>query len=336
MMDARERVLGLINAAWTTQAIGVACELGLPDRLASGPKSVLDLSRGTATDAAALERLLRALATLELVTESADGTFALAPAAEVLRVDRDGSLAAWARLSHRRLWANWSELGESVRTGRSARSRRERADDFSFLDADASSAEAFNAAMVALTRPVARAAASSLDWKEARVVVDVGGGTGELAVGVLGGHPHLRGVVFDLDHAAPSARRLFGDAGVADRCEFVGGSFFDAVPAGDALLLKSVLHNWDDEDALRILERCAAALNPGGRVILFERVVPERLGSSPHDRDCARSDLNMLVGCGGCERTEARFRSLLQSAGLELAAPRPLVAGFHALEARRA
>ena len=336
MMDPREPVLDLINAAWTTQAIGVACELGLPDKLAVGPRSASDLAEATATDGGALERLLQALSTLELVIENADGTFALAPAAEILRSDKEGSLAAWARLSRSRVWANWAELGESVRTGRSARSRRESLDDFTFLNSSVDDADAFNTAMVAVTLPVARAAASALDWSETRVVVDVGGGAGQVVATLASAHPHLRGLVLDLDHAAASASRLFTEIGVAERCEFVGGSFFDAVPSGDALLLKSVLHNWDDVHAIRILKRCAAALGPRGRVIVLERLLPERRGTSAADREGARSDLNMLVGCGGCERTEARFRSLLESAGLAMAAPRPLVGGFYALEATSA
>jgi SAM-dependent methyltransferase len=206
-------------------------------------------------------------------------------------------------------------------------------DDFTFLNADAEDADAFNAAMVAVTRPVARAAASALDWSGTRVVVDVGGGAGQVVAALASAHPHLRGLVLDLEHAGPSARRLFAEQGVAGRCTFVAGSFFDAVPSGDAVVLKSVLHNWDDADASRILQRCAEALNPGGRVVVLERLLPPRRGTSPADREGARSDLNMLVGCGGCERTEARFRSLLASAGLSMAPPRPLAAGFHALEA---
>ncbi|HEX5128935.1 MAG TPA: methyltransferase, partial [Usitatibacter sp.] len=193
----------------------------------------------------------------------------------------------------------------------------------------------FNAAMLAYTRPVARETARKLDWQGVGLIVDVGGGVGELAAAVLRAQPAMRGIVYDLRHAAAAAASHLERAGLSARCEFVTGSFFESVPAADACLLKSVLHNWDDERAAAILERCAAALGPGGRVVLVERVLPERPASAEDDRDQARSDLNMLVGCDGRERTEAEFRALLEGAGLAWHGATPLVLGFSALVALR-
>ena len=334
-MGSREAVLSLINGAWATQAIGVACELGIPDLLAAAPRDAAAMAAETRADADATRRLLLALVTLGICEELADGRFTLAAGGEWLRRGGDDSLDAWARLSATRLWGNWAGLADSVRTGRSTRSRVQASEDFTHLDANPEGAEMFNAAMLAYTRPVARAAASSLDWSGVDLLVDVGGGLGELAAAVLVAHPTMRGIVYDLRHAAAAAARHLVRAGVSARCEFVTGSFFESVPAADACVLKSVMHNWDDERAGVILARCAEALRPGGRVVLLERVLPERPAGSPEDREHARSDLNMLVGCDGRERTEAQLRALLGAAGLAWRGATPLVHGFSALEARR-
>jgi SAM-dependent methyltransferase len=334
MTTSREELLGLINASWTTQAIGAACELGLPDLLLEGSRDAAAVARLLQADPDAVRRLLRALATLGICVERPGGGFGLAPAGKYLCREREDSLDAWARMSATRLWGNWAGLCDSVRSGRSTRSRVQDVDDFSHLDRNGPGADLFNAAMLAYTLPVAHAAARRLDWNGVATLVDVGGGMGELAAAILSEHPGMRGIVYDLDHARRAAIPHLERAGVGDRCEFAAGSFFDSVPAADACLLKSVLHNWDDERALAILRRCAEALRPGGRVVLFERVIAERPGSSRHDREGARSDLNMLVGCDGRERTEAAFGELLAAASLSLRATIPLVEGFSALEAR--
>jgi orsellinic acid C2-O-methyltransferase len=334
MMESRARVLGMINASWTTQVISVACELGLPELIAGGQKSAQSLADAAHADADAVHRLLRALVTLGLCVEKENGAFELSPDGELLRADGAGSLSAWARMSGQRIWANWTELGNSVRTGESARKRIAGVDDFSHLDLDLAKAAVFNAAMVDLTRPVALAAARDLDWSGVTKAVDVGGGVGELIATVLTHHPEMRAVVFDLEHAVSGARTHLERAGVADRCDVVSGSFFEAVPPGaDAYLLKSVLHNWDDERAVAILRNCAAAMKPGGRIMLFERLVPERLTASPCDQEIARSDLNMLVGCDGRERTQSQFDALVRQANLVLGEVRPLSSGFNALVA---
>ena len=331
-MSARQHVLALIDAAWTTQALHAACALGLPDLLADEARDAGGLAAQAGADADAVHRLLRALATLDLCVERDDGRFALSEAGALLRSRVPGSLAAWARMSGARLGRNWGELAESVRTGASARARRGGPDDVTALQG--AEADAFNAAMTDLTRPVAVAAARELEWGDVQLAVDVGGGCGALLAPVLARHASLRGIVFDLPHAAPAAHEYLERAGVAARARFVAGSFFDALPeGGDAYLLKSVLHNWPDDAARGILRRCAAALAPGARVHVLERVLPEKLGARPSDRDLARSDLNMLVGCGGRERSEREFAALFAGAGLRLRAVKPLVGGFSALTA---
>src|SRR5882672_3051407 len=332
-MEPRARVLAMINGAWMCQAISAACELKLFDHLALGPRHVDALSAAAGAEPRSVQRLLRALTTLDLCAEHGDGAFALSPDGALLCSDAKDSLHHWARMSGKRMWNNWSALADCVRTGSSVRKREQGAEDFSPLNTDPAGASIFNQAMADLTRPVALAAAQKLAWSGFTCVVDVGGGPGELIATILEHHAHLRGIVFDLEHSAALARERLRRGNLESRCGVVAGSFFEAVPPADAYLLKSVLHNWGDARALDILRTCRASIAPGGSIFLLERIAPERYSGSQPDRDTARSDLNMLVGCDGCERTEAQFRALLENAGFALKRTIYLDAHFSALVA---
>jgi hypothetical protein len=330
-MGARDRVRGLIDASWTTQAIAAGCELGLFDALARDRRGASSLALELGADADALARLAKALCTLGLLQHGADGSYALAPEGECLRTDSPQSLHGWARMAGSRLWSNWAQLGGCVRTGRSVAELRG-GRPFADMDEDARAAEVFNGAMVDLTRHVAEAAATILDWSGVRGLVDVGGGSGALAIGVLARHPAMHGVVCDLEHARSSALAAIEAAGLAGRCRFETRDFFTSLPLdGDVCLLKSVLHNWPDAAAAKILRACANS-RAGARVIVIDRLTPAVTATDEVSREVARSDLNMLVGCGGRERSELEFRALLLSAGFELTRVTALVSGFHALE----
>ena len=332
----RTRLLGLINASWTTQVIATAVEIGLPDAMADGPRTVAALAETSATHAPSLYRLLRAMVSLELCDEDHAGNFGLTPAGSLLRTAAADSLCAWAAMSGTRSWLLWGRLAESVRTGESIRKRTLADDDFTHLDDDAQAAALFNRAMAELTVPVATDIARAIDFSGVSRVVDVGGGYGQLLCSVLASHPKVHGVLFDMAHAIEKVTGHFCDAGVADRCEVVTGSFFDDVPAGaDVYMLKSILHDWDDERCLTILRACRRAMPPGARLLIVERVASAKAGASPYDQFVARADLHMMVANGGCERTEDAYRNLLESCGLQLAQVTPLSNAFSALTAVR-
>jgi hypothetical protein len=335
--DLRRRLLDLINAAWTTQAIAVSVELRIPDLLATGARDAATLARACACHAPSLHRLLRALASLGIVEHRGDDTFALTPAGGFLRTEIDDSLAWWSLLCGGRLWSSWSGLGESVRTGRSTRRRAGGSDDFAVYENDRGAGDAFNRAMSNLTKPIAEAIVSTIDFSGIDRMVDVGGGHGTLISVILAAYPDMRGVLFDLDHAISAAGAALERAGVADRCELVCGSFFESVPGeADGYLLKSVLHDWDDEHCLEILQRCARAMRGGRapRLFVIERIRSERVEDAPRDRAIARSDLNMLVSLGGRERTEKEYRALLDSAALRIVHISDLTIEFSVIEAR--
>jgi orsellinic acid C2-O-methyltransferase len=330
----RERLLGLINAQWTTHAIAAAVRLGLPEAMAAGPACAESLAQACHAHAPSLLRLLSALASLGLCEQMADGQFALTATGSLLRADTPGSLHAWASLNGGRISTQWARLDESVQTGESIRKRSSTQDDFTHLDDNLEAAALFNRAMVELTAPIAAALVHVHDFTGVRQVVDVGGGHGELLASVLRAYPGLNGVLFDMAHATEAAAPHIEAAGLADRCERVTGSFFDAVPPGaDVYLLKSILHDWDDARCVAILRNCRRAMPPGARLLIVERIAPDAIGTSPRDTAVSCSDLLMMVANGGCERGESAYRALLKAAALRWVRAEVLTGGFSVVTA---
>lgn len=310
----------MLTSAWVPQAIYAVAALGIADVLADGPKRSDELAKAVGAHPGALHRLMRALVVLELCAETGDSGFQLTPLGACLRSDSPDSIRSWALLWGGHMWPYWGRLLDCVRTGETARKLVDGTESFEDRAWDPETARVFDQSMVELTRQIARAVVAAYDFWGVRTLVDVGGGYGELLAAVLAAHQSMRGVVFDLPRCRDGAIRMLEEKGVAERTEFVGGSFFEAVPAGaDAYLLKSVIHDWNDERSVTILKSCRAAMGAGSRLLLVELVVPERAGSSPLGWRIVGSDLNMLVMTGGRERTEAEFRRLLEAAGLRVA-----------------
>lgn len=333
--DERSQLLALIEASWTTQAIRAACLIDLPQHLAAGAQDCATLAAKTRSDAAALRRLLRALATIGICRDDGADRFALTTTGALLRGDHPQSLQAWALQVGGPQWQRLGELAESVRSGESWHQRHQGRGSYDALASQPENAAMFHRAMVELTRRVAADVLHAVDFNGARRIVDVGGGSGELLAAVLAAHPAAQGVLFDQEHAVALALPVLQRAGVAARCECVAGSFFDSVPAaGDVYLLKSVLHNWDDERCVAILRRCREAMATDARLLLIERLVPEQVGTTARDRALARSDLTMLVGPGGREREPREFALLLEAAGMALAGVRATRGAMSVIEAR--
>jgi ubiquinone/menaquinone biosynthesis C-methylase UbiE len=312
--------LRLINNGPMSQAVCVAAELGIADLLACGPRHVNELARATASHAPSLHRLLRALASLELCVQDDDGLFALTPLGSLLRADASNSLRSWTIWCGKYMWPVWANLLYSVKTGESARKLVTGSNDFGHLERDEASAAVFNCAMAELTRLVADEMVRVYDFSAMERIVDVGGGYGALLAAILEANENMHGVLLDRPHALDGARTNLDKAGVASRCEFVVGNFFESVPAGaDAYLLKAVLHDWDDEKSGIILRNCCRVMPSGGKLLVVERILPTRLEASSQHHAIARADLTMLVALGGRERSEAEFRALLGSSGFHLA-----------------
>jgi hypothetical protein len=326
-------LLEMITSGWMSQAVHVAARLGVADHLAAGPRRSDDLARSLGAHADSLHRLLRGLTALGLCTERADGAFELTALGGYLRTGVTGSVRAYAAFWGGSLWPIWGALLHSVRTGRNPRALVSRTDGFGSLAQDPESASVFNRAMADVARLVADGVARAYDGSRLRRIVDVGGGHGDLLAAMLRANPAARGVLLDLPHAVAGARAHLEAVAVADRCEVVAGSFFESVPGGgDAYLLKSVLHDWDDERSLEILTACRRAMAGQGTLLVVERVMPDRMQASAEHRWLAASDLNMMVVLGGRERTASEFRALLDAAGFRLARIVPAALHYSVIE----
>jgi hypothetical protein len=334
-LPARSRLLDLVNASWTTQALSTAARLRLPELLADGPACANELASRCDCHVGALHRLLRALATLEVVIETPDGRYGLGPLGSQLRSDQPGGLGPWAEYCGTLSWKSWQRLHDCVRSGQSVRQLDGGAAGLQHLDGDPEAATLFNQAMASLSRHVADSVAEALPLDGARCIVDVGGGTGELAFVLLSRHPRLRAVLYDRPHAEHAARQRIESAALGSRCRFVPGDFFHGVPPdADRYLLKSVLHDWDDERAGVILRRCREAMPREARLAVIERLRDRAAPTSSEARMVARSDLNMLVGPGGRERTLAEYQQLLAAAGFRVLSAVPLVDGYALVHAQ--
>lgn len=329
-------LLQVITSYTSAQVVHVAVQLGLADLLANGPRSVEDLAAAMGAHGPSLVRLVRALAALGVVAESDGGRIELTALGAPLRADVPDSMRdAVLFLVGEWCWRAWGDLLYSVRTGEPAFDRAFGMSNFEYWEHDAEAGAIHDAYFRAMSRTTNAPIVAAYDFSRFGAVIDVGGSTGALLAAILQAHPGVRGILFDLPHVVAGAAPVLAEAGVADRCTVVGGTFFESVPAGgDAYVLKYVIHDWDDERATTILRRCREATGPGAVLLLIEQVLPERLETGAMAQRVARVDLQMLVMTpGGRERTERQFRSLLAGAGFELRAVIPTASPFRFLEA---
>ena len=284
-----------------------------------GPRSADDLAAATGSHARSLYRLLRPRA-VSVFREDDKRRFALTPMGDCLRSDAADPLGPWAAFIGRPyFWQAWSHLLHSVRTGENAFRQVHGTDVWAYRSEHAEEGAIFDRAMTAISRGVIEAS-SLARFRTLPRVVDVGGGQGALLAGILGAHATTRGILFDQPHVVAGADELLRKAGVAERCEVVGGSFFERVPeGGDAYLLKAILHDWEDDAAITILQACRRAIGSGRRLLVLERLI-----APPNEAPDAKfSDLNMMVSPGGRERTREEFAALFAAAQFRLVSVAP-------------
>ncbi|GAA2639501.1 methyltransferase [Actinomadura fulvescens] len=315
---ARTPLLDLAFGYMPAQLLYAAAELRLGDALAGGARTSGELAAETGADPQALHRLLRALTCLGALAQDEPGRFTLTEEGRRLRADAPDSIHGLLGLfCAPDVWRSWGDLVETLRTGDPAWERVNGMTPFEYLERHPERSVTFNKAMSEHTREVAPAFIEGYDFTRFGTIADLGGGDGTLLAAILRAVPSARGVLVDLPAGLEEADGTLKEAGVADRCELVPGDFFQSVPEGaDAYLLKSVIHDWNDERAVAILRTCRAAAAADAKVLLLETVVPEKL--TPEHTGIVMNDMNMLVCTGGGERTEEEFRRLLEAAGFAL------------------
>lgn len=326
-------MMGLITGYWVSQAIGVVAKLGVADQISQGPRASDELAGAVSAEPQALYRVLRLLASIGVLDEVAPRTFGLTALGETLCSDAPDSVRNFAITEtapgH---WLPWGRLDESVRTGQAMTYATLGMGLFDWYAQNPDEAGYFNAAMGNLSALAAGELVRVYDFSSVRTVADIGGAHGVLLAAVLGANPAAHGILFDLPHVIATARDAMAAQGLLKRCELVSGDFFDAMTAGaDLHLLKQIIHDWDDEQATRLLRNCHRALAPNGKLLLVEMVIPPDNRPSP----AQAMDLNMLVVAGGRERTENEYRDLLQAAGFRLERIIPTHSPFSVIEATR-
>ena len=314
-IKAKMTLLQMSSGYWISQSLYAVAKLGIADLLKDGAENYKQLAKITDTDPQSLYRLLRALASVGIFAEEESGNFTLTAIAQGLRSDIPGSMRDSILLGGEEYYYAWGNLLHSLKTGENGFEREYGMPVFEYYSQNAESGEVFNRAMNNISEAIKPAIVNGYDFSEITTLVDVGGGNGSLITAILKANPHLQGILFDQPDAIATAESVSNGDRVQDRCETVGGDFFESVPSGaDAYFLKYILHNWDDDQAIAILRNCYQAMSANGKLLIVEQVIPP--GNEPFSGKLI--DLHMLVTLGGRERTAAEYQSLLEASGFSL------------------
>ena len=331
---ATQEVQDLMTARWVADMIGVAAELELADFINAGAKTAEEIAKAKGLHPTSLYRLLRGLASYGIFAEQEDGTFAQTPRSDALRKDLPHSVWGMAQLTTRP-WAvrTWMELGHSIREGTPAFDHVNGMQFFEYFNKHPNELELFAEAMRSFSVATGTAVAETYDFSGIRTLADIGGSQGFILSLVLPKYPDMRGILFDLPAVVKGAPSFIKSYGLESRIDVRSGNFFESIPSGaDAYLLKHILHDWSDEDCLRILKNIYAVAEPGTKLLIVDAVIGAR-----NEHEFAKIlDIQMLVLLhGGKERTQAEWKELLHAAGFQLTRVVPTPSFAHVVEAVR-
>lgn len=330
-------MLQMLGGFRVARSIYVAAEFGIADLLSDGPKSIDELAQASGTHGPSLYRVLRALASVGIFAEDEDGRFHLTPPAEFLQTNYPDSVRASVKLFGEEWhWQVWGNLLESVKTGEPVFERLHGKGFFDFYNQNPDFAKTSSASK---TTMAARASASLLanyDFTSSSKVVEIGmaGGYGSTLVPLLKTNPTLQGVLFDLPAVIEGAKPVIEAAGLTERCELMSGNCVESVPGGgDTYILMFVVHNWDRERAVKILQNCHQVMAEDGKLLVVEMIMPK--GNDPFVGKIVDLE-SLLLTPGGYERTEAEYRDLLEAAGFKVTKVIPTQTANSVIEAVRA
>jgi len=328
-------MLNLTIGHWIARLIHIAAKLKLADLLKNGPRTADQLAKTTGVQAPALYRVLRALASVGVFAETKNGKFKLTPLAATLQTGVPGSMRGWAlMINETYTWQAWEELFYGVKSGKNPFLEAHGVPIFEYLENHPDDLAVFGESMTSLSGAENPAIAAAFKFPGVRTLVDVGGGHGSLLATILKANPKLNGVVFDQPSVIARAKndKHVIAKGIAERCTLESGSFFEAVPkGGDAYIMKYILHDWNDEQCVKILSNCRAAMNKKGRVLIVDNVIPP--GNDPNWGKLL--DIQMLI-IGGRERTRKEFAAMFAQAGLKLKRVLPTKSPLSIVEGVRA
>jgi hypothetical protein len=325
-----ERMIQMLTGFFVTQIAGAVATYSIADHLAKGPATAEQIATIEGIDSTATFRLLRACASLGLVTCDQGLTFSATPLLGTLRTDVPGSLhslaIAWSAPGH---WLPWGRFVDAIRTSQPQTVPALGTTIWDYYAQQPEEAAVFTNAMHGFTSGVAQEVARLVDTSTAKLAVDIGGASGTLVHSLMTANPQLHGIILDLPDVLPSAAAAAAALGLAERSRVLAGDFFASVPEADLYLLKHILHDWDDGQGVRILENCRRAMRPGGRVIVIEMLLGEMGEPGP----APLNDLNLMVVLPGRERSLSEYRALLKQAGFLVDKSSPIRSSMAVIEA---
>ena len=309
------QMMQMITGLWTSCCIYAAAKLNIADLLKTKPQTAGQLAEATHSDMSSLYRVLRALSGVGVFNENNLHQFELTPLGATLQSDVPGSMKAMAIAQLGDHYNAWGNLVYSIKTGNTAFDNVEGMSVWKYYETHPEEGINFMKAMTGLTSAAIMNVLPAYDFSSFKTIVDIGGGNGALLMAVLDAAPKAKGIVFDEEYVVDETEKEIFSKGFSNRCSTEAGSFFEFVPKdADAYLMKMILHDWNDEKSVQILNNCSKAMKPGSRLLVIEAVIPE--GNTPHPGKFL--DINMLAMTGGKERTEKEFAELFAKAGLTL------------------
>jgi len=330
-----ERLRRQIEAYHEAALLYAAVKLGLPDRMAARPWTPEQLAEALGLSAPHLVRFLRGFCTIGMCEERSDGSFALSPAGRSLTSDSPSRLAEKVQIVVEQYWQPWADLVSCLKSGKPAFEHVFGMSVFEWRDLNKEQGKLFASYLTGETFDQAGSIIEVLESAvEAKRVADIGGGCGALLAALLIAHPHLTGVLFDRPHLIEMAKpflKVFGLFHLTDRIALVAGDVLAAIPVrADLYLLKGVLQQWDDAHARAILANCRKAMPEGAKLVIVERLLPERATDDPA---AIMLDLHMMTITGGRARSLEQFEQLLSEAGLAVAKVTSTPTGLTIIEA---
>ena len=308
-------MMQLITGFWTSCCIYTAAKLNIADVLGNVPQTAEQLAEATHTHAPSMYRMMRALASVDIFNENGKGEFSHTALSETLKSDVPGSMKAMAIAQLGDHYPAWGNLLYSIRTGKIAFDKVEGMDVWTYYETHPEDGLNFIKAMSGATRAAVQHVIPAYDFSSFNTIVDLGGGDGTFLMALVETTEKAKGIVFDLDYVVAETQKVITAKHFSDRCSIEAGNVFHAVPKGaDAYLMKHILHDWNDEKSIQILNNCSQAMTADSRLLVIEAVIPE--GNKAHPGKFM--DINMMAMTGGKERTEGEFSTLFSKAGLRL------------------